>query len=71
MNPGHFPIKIVWSLESKNKLLLLDPTQLVPYQFFTCRLGQAQFMTLDIPALQAMVIFPAGLAQIKLCANRT
>jgi hypothetical protein len=29
MNPGHFPIKMLWSLVSKNKLLLLDPTQQV------------------------------------------
>ena len=71
MNPGHFPIKMVWSLASKNKLLLLDPTQQVPYQSFTWRLKQTQFMTLDNPALQAIVTFPAGPAQIETCANRT
>jgi hypothetical protein len=35
MNQGHFPIKILWSLASKNKLLLLDQTQQVPYQSFS------------------------------------
>jgi len=35
MNPGHFPIKILWIPASKNKFLLLDQTQQVPYQSFS------------------------------------
>jgi len=35
MNPGHFPIKILWNLASKKKLLLLYQTQQVPYQSFS------------------------------------
>ena len=71
INSGHFPIKILWSLTSKKKLILLDPTQQVPYHSFTWRLKQIQFITLDTPALQAKVTFPAGPAQIETCANRT